>query len=362
MNRMLQAFVLGGIFLSSQIYAKESCLASLRTLIRTRANSKSPIAAKEFKGTLLRPNSKILSRLARDPEFKLSYIVDLENQVYFFQGSLNFPNEKTVFFRHLFADAAEAQIPVKEAGRIEFLNSSKSFKLIPEYEPLDLAEEEIALIRASAEESGEVVGHRLQGVARAKMMNCQKIFEAQKSGKSFIWDQFLTSNALLTLSIASHNKDRFFDVENYDILISDYVSTNQHTLIRSFTGRYMMLNGMGYGKRLAGRMGIGLGSTEIQGWTSQFILKDKDGKSGEEKAEQITAFNRLWLVPSLLKSDALDKFVLGQLPEISYNLCLKGSPLRIVASPKMIRFMEGWLSSTIYFTLREKYLAQEQED
>ena len=145
------------------------------------------------------------------------------------------------------------------------------------------------------------------------------------------------------------------------MLVADYVTTNEHTMIRSITGRYIMLNGMGYGKRMASRVGIGLGSTQVQGWTAGLSVKEKGGRSSSQRAEKITEFNRLWMMPSLVKSDALDKFVLTNLPEVAYDLCLKGSALRIFASPKMVRFAEGWLSTTIYFNLREWYTGEGSE-
>lgn len=344
------------LLISAHIEASQSCTRSLKMFLGAHAEvAQSPTGTVEVSAKLLRPQGKLLRALSNEPKEKLHYIVDPENRVYFVKEALDFNSEKMMIVQHTTESGEVLQIPVKEGGRIEYDQQKKVFRFLPEYEPMDLSEEEISLIRQSGEESGEVITHSHEGVAKAKMMDCQKIYEAQRSGKSFIWDQFLTNNSLLTLSIATQKPGRFTDTANYDMLLMDYATGNEHTAIRSFSSRYIMMNNLGYGKRLATRVGVGLGSTQIQGWTSKFIVKDKDGQSSSDRADKVTKFNRIWMFPSLVKSDALDKFILKNLPEVAYDLCLKGSPLRIFASPKMIRFAEGWLSSTIYFTLRDKF-------
>ena len=345
------------IGLSQPTRASDGCSGAVKVFF----SAGEPSAARVVELDLELPSGKALRAVAA--RVPVAYVVDTEGRIAFVKGSLadlaNTEGAPIVVVKYRALDGEVRQTPLLESGRMEFDSTTRSYKLIPTYQPAGgLSVEELDGIRLSMGSDAMIVHHLEEGVEKVRMFDCAQIMSAQMRGDNYFWDNIMTGNLLLAGTIVVREPGKLFDSSHYDQLESDFVTSNEHGLLRSILGKFLILNGVSYVNRLGINLARGLTSVQIQGWTSDHIIKDKNGQSGKQRSDAVTEFNRLWLMPSLFKGDLLDVTVLRRLPAVSYDMCLKKIPLRVLVSPKAVRLMEGAASGWVYRALREKYIGE----
>ena len=253
---------------------------------------------------------------------------------------------------------------VNESGTIAWNSDKQKFELKPTYSAKDFSDEERKVIEQQIGK-GEKIETEGGNLLETRILKCRDIRAGQMGGKSFVIDPLVMSNVMTVLGIATSNPGRFTDSQNYDLLLNEFIGGNVNSAFKSTIGKNLVLGGASYPVRLASRYATGFVSSEGQKYIAKIILKDHSaqagaqaGKSSEERARKMATFNQLWLIPSLVKSDWIDNTILKTLPDKAYQACLNSSPMSIVYSPRMIRFIEGWASTTIYFKLRKATIGE----
>jgi hypothetical protein len=176
---------------------------------------------------------------------------------------------------------------------------------------------------------------------KGQVVSCQEIFAAQTRGDKYIFSRLLVDNAVFTGTIALRDPSRFVNSEGSDLLAHQYAATNFNAFFAALVGRRLFQSRWGYWRRQSTRMSLGLVSAQIQAAIGTLILDEhQDQGASGVRAQRIAVANMFWTLPSLLKSDLVDKVLLHHAPRWAHNLCLKNSKLAFFVGPGFIRLAE----------------------
>lgn len=296
----------------------------------------------------------------------ITYFVDTLDQVHFAKGNHIF--DEVGDFYTIKKTGGNEPFVIKESGYFKFNPEKKEF-LFESKRGWDLAPDEAdAYLATLAKSDPELKISRVANPAaeKAKVIKCLDAMSAQNKGKNFIMDSIVSSNVVTLAGVVTNElagNHLLSTDEGRRLVASDLIANNISSLITGPIVKRAVLGNVSVIRDFATRTTVDyLTNVGIKKPIYNHMRKKKpEDENKKSLGDRLVPYDTGFGVVRFFPKRALDRALVYQLPRMMVDSCLKGSPLSVIASPRMIRIADRYTWGLIYLGGRKGYLNATEE-
>jgi len=362
-NRSISATLFGILCLLAFRPETSALDCNLRSLLnQTLTNPESELRIDlKPKRLELRPfNRSILNDLENGIPY--SYYVDTLDQIHFVKGEGVIQGAED--FLTLQSTKGKSSFVIKEAGTFRLDREQKVYLFDPK-KGWDLSPDETKEIMAAIKKENPGITFKRKAnpmMDRAKTLSCIEILSAAQGGKSFVWDNLVSSNIVSMAGVVTQElsgNHLITDPEKRKLMYADLIASNVSTLITSPIVKRMIVSNSNVVKDFATRTATDFATNIAIKKPIYDYMTGNTSKQDKEKAsmgKKLIPYDTGFGVVRFFPKRALDRALMNQIPQLMVSACMHGNELAARVGPKMIRIADRYTWGIIYLTGRNQYL------